>query len=72
MSKLVLDPVAASAIIIKSRWFQRSTNAPGQGLRKIFGERATKFAVARMVAEPVSTVNHQTRENCTNAEPTSD
>ena len=68
-STKVVSATLASAIIITTRRFKRSTIAPVNGASKTSGRMATIVAVANKAAEPVFWVIHQTRANCTNPLP---
>src|SRR5512133_2734828 len=69
MSTAVARAMEASATIMIMRRFQRSTNVPANGPKRIWGSTATRVAVASTVAEPVFCVSHQTSENCTIEDP---
>jgi hypothetical protein len=50
--------------------FQRSTSVPAIGPNTMVGNRLAVVARASVCAEPVVSVNHQIRANCTSALPT--
>ncbi len=69
ISPRVARAIKLSAAIMMARRFQRSTNVPAKGPMNTCGRIATREAVASTVAEPVVCVNHQTKANWTNMEP---
>ena len=62
-SKSETTATKLSAAIITLRRSQRSMSAPANGPIRTLGRMATNVAVARIVAEPVDSVNHQTSAN---------
>ncbi len=72
ISPRVRRAVRPSATIITRRRFQRSTSAPAKGVRNTWGSMPITDAKVNIVAEPVSTVSHQIRANCTSWLPNSE
>ena len=77
MINITARSAAASAAVTSAKnitrfRLQRSISGPINGPIKAIGRRAKSVAIARIVADPVSTVSHQTRANWTACVPSSD